>query len=171
MKPEGYVITSTRSSLTVTATTAEGLFYGVQTVKQLIEGEGPGATLHTAYIRDWPALRYRGISDDFARGPVPDLDFQKKQIRTIAAYKLNTYSLYFQHTMEYTAIPLMGPPGGTFSQAQARELVAYAAKYHVTIIPEQEAFGHLHYLLNWEQYSALAELRTAKSWPPASPPH
>ena len=157
MKPEGYIITSSPSSLAVTAATEEGLFYGAQTVKQLIEGDGPGATLHTADIRDWPAMAYRGISDDFARGPLPTVEFQKKQIRTIAAYKLNLYSLYFQHTMEYTAIPLMAPPGGTFTQAQARELVAYAARYHVTIIPEQEAFGHLHYLLNWEQYVALGE--------------
>ena len=157
MKPEGYVIASAPGSLTVTAATGEGLFYGVQTVKQLIEGEGPSATLHTADIRDWPAMAYRGISDDFARGPLPTVEFQKKQIRTIAAYKLNLYSLYFQHSMEYTALPLMGPPGGTFTQAQARELVAYAAQYHVTVIPEQEAFGHLHYLLNWEQYSPLGE--------------
>lgn len=157
MRPEGYVIRSTPSSLTVTAATAEGLFYGAQTAKQLIEGEGSGAILHSVEIRDWPAMRYRGISDDFARGPLPTVEFQKKQIRTIAAYKLNLYSLYFQHSMEYIAIPLMGPPGGTFTQAQARDLVAYAAQYHVTIIPEQEAFGHLHYLLNWEQYSPLGE--------------
>jgi hexosaminidase len=158
MKPEGYVITSTPASLTVIGATAEGLFYGVQTLKQLIEGEGDAVTLHLADIRDWPAMRYRGLSDDFARGPLPTVEFQKKQIRTMAAYKLNIYSLYFQHTMEYKGIPLMGPPGGgTFTQAQARELVAYAAPYHITVIPEQESFGHLHYLLDWEQYTPLAE--------------
>jgi hexosaminidase len=158
MKPEGYVITSTPASLTVVGATAEGLFYGVQTLKQLIEGEGAAASLHTAEIRDWPAMHYRGISDDFARGPLPTVEFQKKQIRTMASYKLNIYSLYFQHAMEYKGIPLMGPPGGgTFTQAQARELVAYAARYHITVIPEQESFGHLHYLLDWEQYSPLAE--------------
>ncbi len=158
MKPEGYVITATPSSLTVIGATAEGVFYGAQTVKQLIEGEGAGATLHTAQIRDWPAMRYRGISDDFARSTLPTVDYQKKQLRIMAAYKLNIYSLYFQHAMEYRAIPLMGPPGGgTFTQAQAREIVAYAARYHITVIPEQESFGHLHYLLNWEQYLPLAE--------------
>ncbi|HTD96262.1 MAG TPA: glycoside hydrolase family 20 zincin-like fold domain-containing protein [Edaphobacter sp.] len=157
MKPEGYTITASSNVLTVTAATAEGLFYGAQTVKQMVEGNGPRAILHTAEIRDWPALKYRGLDDDLSRGPVPTLDFQKKQIRTIASYKINIYSPYFEHTMQYTGHPLMGPPGGTFTQAQARELVAYAAKYHVTIIPEQEAFGHLHYLLNWEQYTPLAE--------------
>jgi hypothetical protein len=157
MKPEGYVIIPDKQGLALTAATSSGIFYALQTVKQLIEGNGSQAILHTATIRDWPALKYRGLDDDLSRGPVPTLDFQKKQIRTIAAYKVNIYSPYFEHTMQYTGHPLMAPPGGTLTQAEARELVAYAAHYHVTIIPEQEAFGHLHYLLNWEQYTPLAE--------------
>jgi hypothetical protein len=87
----------------------------------------------------------------------------------IAAYKLNIYSPYFEHTMQYTGHPLMAPPGGTLTQDQARELVAYAAKYHVMIIPEQEAFGHLHYLLNWEQYTPLAETPHGHVLAPAQP--
>ena len=157
IRPEGYAIIPDKKGLALTGLTASGVFYAIQTVKQLITGNGPDAILHTATIRDWPALKYRGLDDDLSRGPVPTLDFQKKQIRTIAAYKLNIYSPYFENTMQYLSHPLMGPPGGTLTQQQARELVAYAAHYHVTIIPEQEAFGHLHYLLNWEQYSQLAE--------------
>ncbi len=156
-QPEGYAIIPDSKGIALTAVTSAGVFYGLQTIKQLIEGDGSQAVLHTATIRDWPAMKYRGLSDDLSRGPVPTFDFQKKQIRTIAAFKINIYSPYFEHTMQYTSLPLMAPPGGTFTQAQARELVAYAAKYHVTIIPEQEAFGHLHYLLNWEQYSPIAE--------------
>jgi hexosaminidase len=157
IKAEGYAVIPDKKGLALTAFTSSGVFYAIQTIKQLIEGSGPSAVLHTATIRDWPALQYRGLDDDLSRGPVPTLEFQKKQIRIIAAYKLNIYSPYFEHTMQYLSHPLMGPPGGTFTQAQARELVAYAAEYHVTIIPEQEAFGHLHYLLNWEQYAPLAE--------------
>ena len=169
MKAEGYTITPASTGLTVAAATAEGLFYGAQTVKQMIDGSGTSAVLHLATIRDWPALRYRGLDDDLSRGPVPTLDFQKKQIRTIAAYKINIYSPYFEHTMQYTGHPLMGPPGGTITQAQARELVAYATRYHVTIIPEQEAFGHLHYLLNWEQYAPLAETPHGQVLAPGQP--
>ncbi len=173
MKAEGYVISATGNTLTVTGATAEGLFYGVQTVKQLIESSptagGSSFVIHTAAIRDWPALRYRGLDDDLSRGPVPTLEFQKRQIRTIAAYKINIYSPYFEHTMQYTGHPLMAPPGGTVTQAQARELVGYAARYHVTIIPEQEAFGHLHYLLNWEQYAPLSETPHGQVLAPGQP--
>ncbi len=156
MKAEGYVITTTSSGLTVVGATAEGLFYGAQTVKQLVEGDGARAVLHAANIRDWPAMKYRGLDDDLSRGPITTLEFEKHMIRTIAAYKINLYSPYFEHTQQYASNPLMAPPGSV-TAAEAEELVAYAKLYHITIIPEQEAFGHLHYNLAWEQYQPLAE--------------
>jgi len=157
MKPEGYAIIPDGKGLAITADSGSGIFYALQTVKQLVTGHGANATLHTATIRDWPAMRYRGLSDDLSRGPFPTFEFQKKQIRILAAYKINIYSPYFEHTMQYSGHPLMAPPGGSLTQAQARELVAYASQFHIVIIPEQEAFGHLHYLLNWEKYSPIAE--------------
>ena len=156
MKAEGYVIATTSSGLTVIGATAEGLFYGAQTVKQLVEGDGARAVLHAANIRDWPAMKYRGLDDDLSRGPITTLEFEKHMIRTIAAYKINLYSPYFEHTQQYASNPLMAPPGSV-TAAEAAELVAYAKLYHITIIPEQEAFGHLHYNLAWEQYQPLAE--------------
>ena len=157
MRAEGYRIEPSSTGLTVTSATTEGLFYGAQTVKQLIETTNGHATLHAASIKDWPAMRYRGLDDDLSRGPVPTLDFQKKMIRTLAEYKINLYSPYFEQTMQYTSNPLPGFPNGSMSAADARTLVAFARQYHVTIIPEQEAFGHLHHTLVWEQYKALAE--------------
>ncbi|MGD0446079.1 MAG: glycoside hydrolase family 20 zincin-like fold domain-containing protein [Edaphobacter sp.] len=156
MKPEGYMIHTTSAGLTVTGDTAEGVFYGVQTVKQLIVGDGSLAVLHGATIRDWPAMKYRGLDDDLSRGPITTLEFEKHMIRTIAAYKVNLYSPYFEHTQKYASNPLMGPPGSMTAE-EAKELVAYAKLYHITIIPEQEAFGHLHNSLTWEQYQTLAE--------------
>ncbi|WP_260705024.1 beta-N-acetylhexosaminidase [Edaphobacter flagellatus] len=169
MKAEGYAIIPDGKGLAITAASDAGIFYAIQTVKQMFLGNGTNAVLRTATIRDWPAMRYRGLSDDLSRGPVPTFEFQKKQIRVLAAYKLNIYSPYFEHTMQYTGHPLMAPPGGTLTQAQARELVAYAAKYHITIIPEQEAFGHLHYLLDWEKYSPIAETPHGHVLAPAQP--
>ncbi len=156
MRPEGYVISATAGRLTVVGATAEGVFYGAQTVKQMIQGNGPGAILHAAEIRDWPAMKYRGLDDDLSRGPITTLEFQKRLIRTLAAYKVNLYSPYFEHTQQYASNPLMAPPGSV-TAVEAAELVAYAKPYHVTIVPEQEAFGHLHHNLTWEQYQPLAE--------------
>ena len=157
MKPEGYAIIPDGKGLALTAASDAGVFYALQTVKQLVTGTGANAVLHTATIRDWPAMKYRGLDDDLSRGPVTTLDFQKKLIRTIAAYKINLYSPYFEHTAAYAANPLIAPPGGGISASDAAALTAYARPYHVTIVPEQEAFGHLHNALLWEQYQPLAE--------------
>jgi hypothetical protein len=150
MHPDG-------KGLALTAASDAGIFYALQTVKQLVTGSGANAVLHTATIRDWPAMKYRGLDDDLSRGPVTTLEFEKKLIRTIAAYKINLYSPYFEHTATYAANPLIAPPGGGVSAADAAALVAYARLYHVTVVPEQEAFGHLHNALLWEQYQPLAE--------------
>jgi hexosaminidase len=157
MRDEGYVITPDGNRIVVIGATSAGVFYGAQTVKQLVSGDGEQARLYRATIRDWPAMRYRGFHDDISRGPVPTLDFQKKQIRTLAAYKVNFFSPYFEHTLAYDSNPLIAAPGGAMTHADVKELIAYAADYHVDIIPEQEAFGHLHHILKYEIYSPLGE--------------
>jgi hexosaminidase len=158
MRPEGYVLTTGKHDAFIIAHTAAGMFYGAQTLTQLVR-TNPGEPLLTgAAIRDWPAMRWRGVHDDLSRGPIPTLEFQKKQIRTFAAYKLNVYSPYFENTMQYATNPLPALPGGSLSAEDARALVEFAQKYHVTIIPEQEAFGHLHKVLTWQQYAPLAEI-------------
>ncbi|HEX4311617.1 MAG TPA: glycoside hydrolase family 20 zincin-like fold domain-containing protein [Acidobacteriaceae bacterium] len=158
MLSEGYILVTGKHEVFVIAHTAVGVFYGAQTLKQLLRTGRGDPTLAGAAIRDWPAMRWRGVHDDLSRGPVPTLEFQKKQIRTFAAYKLNVYSPYFENTMQYASNPLPALPGGSISADDAKALVEYAKRYHVTIIPEQEAFGHLHKVLTWQQYAPLAEI-------------
>ena len=85
------------------------------------------------------------------------MEFLKREIRTLAAYKYNIFSPYFEHTFAYPSSPVAAFPGGAMTPDEGRELVAYAAKYHITIIPEQESFGHLHHVLKFEQFSPLGE--------------
>jgi hexosaminidase len=158
MHDEGYVtVPDGKGGLVVIAETAAGIFYGAQTVKQLTRGSGREAVLLAPTLRDWPAMVHRGLSDDWSRGPIPNMDFLRREIRTLAAYKLNTFSPYFEHTFAYASTPVAAFPGGSMTPSEARELVEYAAQYHITVIPEQEAFGHLHNILKFEQYSGLAE--------------
>src|ERR1700678_4483593 len=158
MHDEGYVLAPDgKGGLAVIAETDAGIFYGVQTVKQLIRGTGKDQVLLAPVLRDWPAMAHRGISDDWSRGPIPNMDFLRREIRTLAAYKLNTFSPYFEHTFAYASTPVAAFPGGSMTPAEAHQLVKYAAQYHITVIPEQEAFGHLHNVLKFEQYSGLGE--------------
>jgi hexosaminidase len=108
-------------------------------------------------IADWPTMRWRGVSDDISRGPVPTLEYVKRQIRTEAYFKLNMHSFYMEHTFASESHPLIGPAGGSLTPAEIRELVAYARRYHVELVPEQQTFGHLHKALRLEKYAELAE--------------
>jgi hypothetical protein len=158
MHDEGYIIVPDgQGGLAVIAETSAGIFYGAQTVKQLIRVSGNNAVLLVPTLRDWPAMAHRGISDDWSRGPLPNTDFLKREIRTLAAYKINIFSPYFEHTFAYESSPVAAFPGGTMTPDEAREMVAYASQYHITVIPEQESFGHLHHLLKFEQFSSLGE--------------
>ena len=156
-RAEGYAIVVDKGQAVVVAASAAGMFYGAQTVKQLVRTDGAEPQIYTATIRDWPAMRWRGMQDDLSRGPLPTLDFQKRQIRIFAAYKLNVYSPYYEHTFEYKSHPLMSAPGGVMTQDEVKELITYAKQFHVDVVPEQEAFGHLHHMLKFDIYGQLAE--------------
>ena len=157
MESEGYILVIGPHDAAVIGATGTGVFYGVQTFKQLLPLSGAPRVIPTGTLRDWPAMQYRGISDDLSRGPFPTLDFQKHQIRVLASFKINIYSPYFEHTLLYPDHPLAAPAGGSLAPAQAAELVAYARQYHITIVPDQESFGHLHHVLKWELYQDRAE--------------
>jgi hypothetical protein len=157
LDPEGYVLVVSPDVILVAGKTAAGTFYGLQTLKQLVRGEGVAAFVPAVEIVDWPAMRWRGVSDDVSRGPVPTVDYVKRQLRTFAAFKLNMHSFYMEQTFSSSAHPLIGPAGGSFTPNEIKELVAYAQRYHVGLVPEQQTFGHLHKALKLEKYNTLAE--------------
>jgi hypothetical protein len=154
---EGYLLTVHRNQVVVAGKTATGTFYGLQTLKQLVRGEGASALIPGVNIADWPTMRWRAVSDDISRGPVPTVDYIKRQIRTEAFFKLNMHSFYMEHTFASESQPLIGPAGGSLTPSEIRELVAYARRYHVELVPEQQTFGHLHKALRLEKYAELAE--------------
>jgi hexosaminidase len=154
---EGYLLTVSGKQVVVAGKTPAGTFYGLQTLKQLVRGEGATALVPGVNIADWPTMRWRAVSDDISRGPVPTVDYIKRQIRTEAFFKLNMHSFYMEHTFASESHPLIGPQGGSLTPSEIRELVAYARRYHVELVPEQQTFGHLHKALRLEKYADLAE--------------
>ena len=157
LNEEGYVLVAGKSGVVIGGSTSAGVFYGLQTLKQLVRGNGSDTYVPGVRIVDWPAMRWRGISDDISRGPVPTLDYIKRQIRTLAAFKLNLHSFYMEHAFSSSEHPLIGPAGGSLTPDEIREIVKYARSYHVEIVPEQQTFGHLHKALKFEKYNPLAE--------------
>ena len=157
LNDEGYVLSVGLHEVVVAGKTIAGTFYGLQTLKQLVRGDAANAFIPGGLITDWPTMRWRAVSDDISRGPVPTVDYIKRQIRTEAFFKLNMHSFYMEHTFASQSNPLIGPSGGSLTPSEIRELVAYARRYHVELVPEQQTFGHLHKALRLEKYAELAE--------------
>jgi len=159
---QGYVMIAGKSGVIVAGTTGQGVFYGTQTLRQLLHQEGKSLAIPALMIRDWPSMELRGVSDDISRGPIPTLDYLKFQIRTLAEYKVNLLGLNMENVFDFQSQPIV-PPEGTrgdvpaLTPGEVRELVAYAGKYFITLLPEQQAFGHLHQFLKYEIYSDIAE--------------
>jgi hypothetical protein len=186
---QGYVIRVTDSGVLVAGRTAQGLFYGVQTLRQLLRPEGaegktlaiPALVVPKLVIRDWPSMEWRGVSDDISRGPIPTLDYLKMQIRTLAEYKINLVGFNMEHVFDFQTQPLVSPkdapkdaPKGApqeaaLTPAEIKELVDYAAKYYITLLPEQQAFGHIHQFLKYEIYSEIAETPHGHVLTPTNP--
>jgi hexosaminidase len=154
---EGYILVSGNNGVVIGGSTAAGVFYGLQTLKQLVRGSDPDAVIPGVRIVDWPAMRWRGVSDDISRGPVPTVDYIKRQLRTFAAFKLNLHSFYMEHAFSSSDHPLIGPADGSLTPDEIREIIKYARSYHIEIVPEQQTFGHLHKALKFEKYNSLAE--------------
>ncbi len=155
---EGYILVVDAHQAAVVAPSSAGIFYGVQTLRQLLQPKQSSARLPMVRVVDWPALRWRGSQVSLSQGAVPTLQNLERTVRLLAAYKQNLLMLYFENTFDYASLPLDAMPGGGMTPAEARELVAFASDYHITIIPEQESIGHLHQVLHQEKYSDITEV-------------
>jgi hypothetical protein len=166
---QGYVVHVTAHGVLVAANTAQGVFYGVQTLRQLIRSEGKSFVIPALIIRDWPSMEWRGVSDDISRGPIPTLDYLKKQIRMLAEYKINLLGLNMENVFAFKTQLLVPPGDAALTVDEIRELVAYASKYFITLLPEQQTFGHMHQFLKYEVYSDVAETPHGHVLTPTNP--
>ncbi len=165
---QGYRLTTRGDgSVTIESADGDGAFYAAMTLAQLPERNGGHWEMPCVRISDRPALRWRVLSDDVSRGPLPTMRYFKERIRTIAAFKMNAYSPYMEHVFVDPRNPLPAPLDG-ITPAQLRELAEYCARFHVTFIPEQQTFAHMHNTLRLERYAPAGELPHGFLLSPAS---
>ena len=177
IKKEGYTLSVTPKGITVNAKTAQGAFYGMQTVMQLLPAEIESTTVienmawtaPCAEIKDEPRFPYRGMHLDVCRHFYP-VDFVKKQIDVLAMFKMNTFHWHLTEDQgwrieikKYPKLTEIGSKrmegegyeyGGYYTQEQVKEIVKYAQERFVTVIPEIELPGHaLGALTAYPEYS------------------
>ncbi|MET4139862.1 family 20 glycosylhydrolase [Pedobacter sp. UYP1] len=164
---EGYELQVTARNITVTGKGA-GLFYGVQSLMQMMpEKKGQEIDVPASIIKDYPRFQYRGMHLDVGRHTFP-VSFIKKYIDLMAAYKLNNFHWHLTEDQgwrieikKYPKLTTVGaerngsvvghhpgvtsdntPYKGFYTQNEVKEVVAYATRKFVTVIPEIELPGH-----------------------------
>ena len=156
LAPQAYRLRIDARGVTATSADADGAFYALVTLAQLVRRDGSAWRVPCESIADAPQLRWRILSDDVSRGPLPTMRYFEERIRTIAAFKMNGYSPYMEHVFVSPTDPLPAPLDG-ITPAQLASLARYAARYHVALIPEQQTFAHMHNTLRVERYASAAE--------------
>jgi hypothetical protein len=154
---EAYTLRVDARGIVIGSSTPEGQFDALATLAQLPQRDANGWHLPCVDITDAPAMRRRIVSDDVSRGPFPTMSYAKERIRGLASLKINGWSPYMENVVVDPRSPFVAFPNG-WTAAQLRELTTYAARFHVTLIPEQQTFAHMHETVKWERYAPLAEL-------------
>jgi hexosaminidase len=121
-----------------------GVFYGTQTVLQMLRSTAGHRTLPRGVARDWPRFRERGYMLDAGR-KYWSPDYVVQTIREMAYLKLNTLQLHLSDNNAFRLVsdrfPYLAAPEA-YTKADIRRFEAAARKYHVTIIPEIEMPAH-----------------------------
>lgn len=163
--PEGYEISVDEDRISISANTPVGLYWGVQTLRQLLPAEIEGNTpvqqvvweVATGTIRDYPQYSWRGSMLDVARHFF-EVEDVKRYIDLISLYKMNTLHLHLSDDqgwrIEIKSRPNLaniggrtqvgGGEGGYYTQEDYARIVDYARSRFITIIPEIDMPGHIN---------------------------
>jgi hypothetical protein len=153
LEEQAYRIDLKRQAVTITANAPMGLFYGVETLVQLLRPGMGTLWLPEGNIVDWPDLRLRQIfwDDDHH---LERMDAFKHALRQAAFYKINGFVLRLNGHFQYKSAPAVVEPYA-LSPAQLQELTDYGLRYHVQLIPYVDGPAHSDWILKHPQYKDL----------------
>lgn len=164
---EAYRLQINQEGVTITASSPQGVFYGIQTLRQVLQMQGDRLCADYLTIDDEPAFRWRAFMLDDARA-FKGMAVVKQLLDEMAVLKMNTFHWHLTEDqgwrIEIKKYPKLTEIGGTrdstqlnwyesttfdgtpltgyYTQKEIREVVRYAADRHITIIPEIEMPGH-----------------------------
>ncbi|WP_062109796.1 family 20 glycosylhydrolase [Bacillus niameyensis] len=138
---EAYQIDINQKVITITSSSSTGIFYGTRTILQALKTQN---WLPSGTVIDWPKDKFRGLQVDTGRRYF-SIDWLKQQIRDLAWTKMNLLHIRLKDgeglRVESDVAPELVSPEH-YSKQEIRDLIAYAKRYHVTIVPEIDTPGH-----------------------------
>jgi len=150
---QAYRIDLTANKITIVANAPQGLFYGVQTLLQLIRSKEKKISFPEGKLTDWPEMNLRIIYWDDAHH-LEKMDVLKREIKQASFYKINGFAIKLEGHFQYlSAAPIVEPYA--LSAAQYQELTDYAATHYVQLIPYLDAPAHVSFVLKHPEYKHL----------------
>ncbi|MBO7045851.1 MAG: beta-N-acetylhexosaminidase [Prevotella sp.] len=164
---EAYHLTVNQKDISILGGSAAGVFYGIQTLRKTLGLKVTNAALPAVIVRDTPRFSWRGMHLDCSRH-FWSVDFIKKFIDLLALHNMNVFHWHLTDDQgwrieikKWPKLTEVGsqrsgtiigtnsdlddniPYGGFYTQAEAREIVRYAAERHITVVPEIDMPGHM----------------------------
>lgn len=153
LSKQAYRLKLEADRISITANGSQGLFYGVQTLLQLLQPGNGNVSYNGGEITDWPVMNLRLIYWDDAHH-LERLGAMKRALRQASYYKINAFSLKLEGHFQFSAAkPIVEPYAYTPSEYQ--ELTDYAKAHYVELVPYLDAPAHIAFILKHPEYAGL----------------
>lgn len=154
LNEQGYILKVAQGVVEITGNSTSGLFYGVQSLLQLIKPDNSGRfKLPECTIRDWPDLQLRFVHWD-TKHHQKKMETMKRLIDWHAFFKVNMIALEIEDKYVYPRHPVIGAPGA-YTKEEMNELTRYARTQNIQIVPDVQSPAHMAYVLKHKEFAHL----------------
>lgn len=149
---EAYRLSVSNKRIKIEAVTEQGVYWAMQTLRQLERKKGKRSFVAGCEIVDWPAFRIRGFMQDVGRSYI-SMEELKREIEILSRFKINVFHWHLTENqawrLESKIFPMLNDsvntirmPGKYYTLEEARDLVDFCKKHQVLLIPEIDMPGH-----------------------------
>lgn len=153
---QGYRILIRPDQIEILGSDEQGMFYGVQTLRQLI-GQSTDRHLPCMHILDWPDFAIRGVMLDISRDKVYKIETLFMLVDELASWKINQLQLYMEHTFAYLGHKTVWHGASPMTPEDILKLDRYCSDRCIELVPNQNSLGHMSRWLKHPTYQHLAE--------------
>lgn len=148
--PEGYVLTVQRDGIHISSKSSAGLFYGCQTLEQLMEDSRDFQTpIPYMKITDYPAVSYRAVHLD-TKHHLDRMEYYYRMMDKLSRYKINAVIWELEDKFRYSSHPELAA-SNAISKQEMQALCRYAKERNIEISPLVQGLGHASYILKHHQ--------------------
>ena len=151
-RAEAYRLSVSNKRIKIEAVTEQGVYWAMQTLRQLEQKKGKRSSVAGCEIVDWPAFRIRGFMQDVGRSYI-SMEELKREIEILSRFKINVFHWHLTENqawrLESKIFPMLNDsvntirmPGKYYTLEEARDLVDFCKKHQMLLIPEIDMPGH-----------------------------